>query len=80
MKTYLTKPAIILAVYSAAKASVTCLTGHLGAAEKQEWVTSQRMMCNALGRSRPVRARLQNAVTSTKSKKCKHMSLVILIC
>lgn len=36
--------------------------------------------CNALGRSRLVRARLQDAVTSTKSKKCKHMSLVILIC
>ena len=78
MQTYLTKPAIILATYSAVKASVKCLTGHPGAIEKQGQRTSHRMSVMPL-ESSMVRDRLQCAVTSTKSKRYKHVSLSIII-
>ena len=39
---------------------MTCLTGHPGATEKQGWVPSQRMTCDA-----PRRCSVARAVTST---------------
>lgn len=69
MQAYLPKPAVIVVIHSAVKASAKCLTGHPRTKEKQGWVTSQRMRCDALGTSSAVRTRLQCAVTFAQIKK-----------
>lgn len=79
----LTKTAVILAAYSAAKASVKCLTGHPGAMEKEGWMTSRlmcddiRLMCDALGRSRVMRARLQCAFQNEQAYVTYYRNLVL---
>ena len=96
MQAYLPKPAVIVVIHSAVKASAKCLTGHPRTKEKQGWVTSQRMRCDALGTSSAVRTRLQCAVTFAQIKKlqayvtyycnlvlmktCKSLSLRKFIC
>lgn len=74
----LTKTAVILVAYSTAKASVKCLTGHPGAMEKERWMTSKRLMCDALGRSSMMSARLQCAFQNEQAYVTYYHNLVVM--